>query len=1078
LLRVERLEDRLTPSDLAVGLNSNEPTLLVNPTNSNNVVVANYNQGFQSLKISTDGGTSFPISRTATPAPGQTFFAGDDSLAFDSQGRLFWSYLNGAGISSIGVVVQQVNPLTGVLVGSPVQVAPIANTDKEWIAADSNPASPFHDNVYVIWHDFNLSGAPVKFSRSTNGGLNWSTPVVLSGASEGFTWPSEVQVGTNGDVWVAWHANTGGTNGGVRMRRSTDGGVTFGPELLPFPDGTGATTTNSTTGLVNKITGIHVWLQGSMQPRILPDPSRPGDIYVVSVNDPDTFTPTNDPSDIVISRSTNNGATWTRATISQGVYGDSEFMPAAGIDANGNIAVTWYDNRRHLTVPDTFFAGTTHYLLDLTSTTSTDGGLTWTVPARVNDSANTFDPELGAPDRFGNHTERIGEYNGLAVVNGVAYADWTGNRTTGQQTFFNKFTVTSPPPPPPPTTGTVSGLVWRDLNGNGVLDPGEPKLQNWTVFDDVNQNGTLDAGEPSATSDASGNYTLFNVPLGTQRIREVPTLGWSQTFPPGPFQSVTLTTTSPNVTGVNFGNQRIVTSLGTTDETDWGFDLAGAGWTTTGSGYLGNSLSHGNAFGLLPNGGFEFGNLSGWASAGDTALRNSSFGTGPTEGSFDAVAINDGVTAAALESFAGVASGSLTGLGNGTVTNGSGLQQVSVTAAAGSVLSFDWNFLTDESVGPTNSFNDFGFVSVTPTAGGGTLQTLASTQTPGFVTAPGATGFVSMTGFKSFSYTFPTPGTFTITVGAVNVQDTAFASAVLVDKFRLLSSTTGPAAGNWYVVPPDVGTYELFATWVADPSNATNATYRVYAGGAQVGAVTVNQQQQPNDILMNGVYWRSLGVFTTADGLFVVTLDNAANGNVNADAILAAAQPPQGAQDPGNVIDPVTFDDNGDDGADGIDGGGHGPGMATAFGTVWQPPAANTHNPTASGPATPAFDATQGTSNTLPAAIQAPVPAAAQVSRAGSPFSPVPALFDTSFTPPNLLTQPVNESVPDLAQAFAMGPALASGGPGLAVARLSQRDGGTIAAGQDRPADAASDPGPGRAPLFWGITLQPGTTQD
>src|SRR5262245_961137 len=80
---------------LNVGLVGNEPTIAVNPLNPNNVIVAQFNNGAQTLKISLDGGNTFPISRNGVFPSGQTFFQGDDSLAFDSQGRLFWSYLTG-----------------------------------------------------------------------------------------------------------------------------------------------------------------------------------------------------------------------------------------------------------------------------------------------------------------------------------------------------------------------------------------------------------------------------------------------------------------------------------------------------------------------------------------------------------------------------------------------------------------------------------------------------------------------------------------------------------------------------------------------------------------------------------------------------------------------------------------------------------------------------------------------------------------------------------------------------------------------------------------------------------------------
>jgi hypothetical protein len=242
-LHVEALESRIVLSNIPVGLFSNEPTIAVNPFNGNNVVAADYNQGAETLKISNDGGASFPITTNAVPASHD----GDDSLAFDSAGRLFWSYLQSPGVS---VVVQQVNPTTGALIGSPVNAASgTTNNDKAWLAADHNPASPFKDNLYIVWNDFGLDpNAPIKFARSTNHGASWTVMSgTMSGPSEGFTWPSEVAVGPNGDVWAAWHVNTigNGTNGGIRMRRSTDGGATFGPEITPFPGGTADTQLNS-----------------------------------------------------------------------------------------------------------------------------------------------------------------------------------------------------------------------------------------------------------------------------------------------------------------------------------------------------------------------------------------------------------------------------------------------------------------------------------------------------------------------------------------------------------------------------------------------------------------------------------------------------------------------------------------------------------------------------------------------------------------------------------------------------------------------------------------------------------------
>src|SRR5262249_32933822 len=152
-------------ANVTVGQVGNEPAIAVNPLNSNNVVVAQFNAGLQTMKISLDGGATFPIQTNAVLPAGQTGFAGDDSLAFDASGRLFWTYLTSPS-SGINVVSLQVNPTTGAVIGSPSFVA-TGNLDKEWLAADKNPSSPFANNLYAVWHDFNQTNAPVRFSRST-----------------------------------------------------------------------------------------------------------------------------------------------------------------------------------------------------------------------------------------------------------------------------------------------------------------------------------------------------------------------------------------------------------------------------------------------------------------------------------------------------------------------------------------------------------------------------------------------------------------------------------------------------------------------------------------------------------------------------------------------------------------------------------------------------------------------------------------------------------------------------------------------------------------------------------------------
>lgn len=187
--------------------------------------------------------------------------------------------------------------------------------------------------------------------------------------------------------------------------------------------------------------------------------------------------------------------------------------------------------------------------------------------------------------------------------------------------------------------------------------------------------------------------------------------------------------------------------------------------------------SAGAAQAQIGNGGFESG-FTGWSQAGDTHIKDATFGRGPTEGSYDALLTTDsGVTAGSLEGFLGLGSGDLNGLGNGTGINGSAIK-TSFSAHAGQKLVFDWNFLTNEAT--PNYFNDYAFWTVSPM---GSVGTLASTQWPTFHYWGG--GYTRETGFKRHEWTAPTTGSYTVGIGVVNVGDEQVQSGVLVDNVHV-----------------------------------------------------------------------------------------------------------------------------------------------------------------------------------------------------------------------------------------------------------------------------------------------------
>ncbi len=448
--------------DLPLG-GLSQPAIAIDPNNPNRIAVSPSAE----VRVSADGGATFsaPTRAIVPPALSSDYdphvIGGDTSLAYDSQGRLFWTYLakRSGNTNRRDIFISQINPMTGeILPGYPVNVTSGAGfaaddgaiNDKDWLAADSFSTSPYRDRLYVVWTKFSGPRTVVITSFSDDQGLNWSAGLILSEDDLEFNWPAHNAVASNGDVYVAYHnqprfngGNPDGETGQVMVRRSTDGGNNYLPPTTAFTAGNADITFNFSDRRLNKTI---TWTQPSAQAWVLPDAARPGNIYVVAADDPTDIShgPDFDDMNVYIARSTDFGQHWD-APLRVDTSPDEtiQFFPAAGIDPrSGFLTVTWYDTRRGAVNSND------HFLLDLFSRSSVDGGLTFLPEVQVNDAHAPFDPDLGAPEK-GNGLLRIGDYNGVAVLNGNAYVVWTGNKAvcdptmeitllqTCQQTLFD-----------------------------------------------------------------------------------------------------------------------------------------------------------------------------------------------------------------------------------------------------------------------------------------------------------------------------------------------------------------------------------------------------------------------------------------------------------------------------------------------------------------------------------------------------------------------------------------------------------------------------------------------------------------
>jgi hypothetical protein len=200
------------------------------------------------------------------------------------------------------------------------------------------------------------------------------------------------------------------------------------------------------------------------------------------------------------------------------------------------------------------------------------------------------------------------------------------------------------------------------------------------------------------------------------------------------------------------------------------------------------------AAGPIINGGFESGNFSGWQTTGDASVVTSAIGSVPTQGSFQAFLTTasqggdfnnfsgtDAAPASTLASFLGLAPGALA-----TAVEGSAIKQT-FTASAGQVVRFDYKFLTTEGAN-----NDLAFVTLSG------FNTLVDTTTGPFFGSgvnldPVFGDPTRETAFRTFSFSIPVTGTYTLGIGVADRGDEFIPSGLLIDNASLAQPTQAAA---------------------------------------------------------------------------------------------------------------------------------------------------------------------------------------------------------------------------------------------------------------------------------------------
>ncbi len=153
---------------------------------------------------------------------GSNSAASDAAVAYDAKHGVWM--ISTLPIGNNDLVATSRSTDGGLTWGNPILVTSNIDSDKNWITCDNWPMSPYYGNCYTEW-DSPSFGDVLYMSTSSDGGLTWGTAKRNSTQDSGIG--GQPLVLPNGTVVVSY-ADFGG---GMSAFSSTNGGVSWGPSV-------------------------------------------------------------------------------------------------------------------------------------------------------------------------------------------------------------------------------------------------------------------------------------------------------------------------------------------------------------------------------------------------------------------------------------------------------------------------------------------------------------------------------------------------------------------------------------------------------------------------------------------------------------------------------------------------------------------------------------------------------------------------------------------------------------------------------------------------------------------------------
>ena len=478
---------------------ANEPSIAVNPTDGNKMMIAwrqfnSINSDFRQAGwgYTTDAGVTWTFPGVLQ----NNIFRSDPVTKSDETGKFFYLSLQSTQAQSFFCddLWRSTNGGQTFVEQSPDEAG--HGGDKEWFTIDTNVGGMGHGFVYQFWTGFFACDFG-EFNRSTDSGATWMSPINIPNSPD----TGAMDVDTNGNLFLAgggspfWCVRSSNAqNGGQTPTFDQTTQVNMGGDLIQ--------------GGVNGIglcgqTFVAVDRSGG---------STNNNVYVVASVLP---TGASNGTDVMFARSTNDGQTFSapqRINDDPINHNKWHIFGTPSVAPNGRIDIVWLDSRNAANNID----------MQLFYSYSTDGGVTWAPNIAV---SNSFSPQAGYPSN-----NKIGDYITIvsdATGGNVAYAatfNVNPNAVGGHEQdvyYVRVFPSGGGTPTPTPTASPT---------------PTPTATATPTATPTVTATPTT-----TATPTATATSTPTSTPTATPTVTATPTATATATFTPTATPTVTTT---------------------------------------------------------------------------------------------------------------------------------------------------------------------------------------------------------------------------------------------------------------------------------------------------------------------------------------------------------------------------------------------------------------------------------------------------------------------------------------------------------------------------------------------------------